>query len=460
MVITADLRIKAAAEFELRRRKKTFREYLEMVTPHYQWDPPHLVYSQEYLQMVADGESLKIIFLKPARHGKTTQNTVRFGSYYLYKNPSKKVILGAYNQEYANDLSVQTRQIYRDHMPNEQLKDTEKRWQTNRGGEFKCAGLRGGVTGKGGDLILLDDPVKDAETAYSKNQRDKMWRSYKMDFLTRLEPGGSMIITMTPWHHDGLVNRILNSPDGKNWIVVKMPALAGKNDILGRKEGEALWPERWPREELLKIKAAIGDDEFNALYQVNPVVLSGNLVKREWFVFKDKKDFPVRYDFIGQYWDPAVKKGENNDYYACATIGRANATNYLLNMFREKLTMPEFEDEVINQAVEYRPHYIGIEDSANGSPLIQKFALRNDLSVKPEPIPAKGEKEFRVRCITSNLRNEGLILPKDEYWTSDFLDEICLFPQGKNDDQVDAVTMGITNICGSGFSLDGLIGRK
>ena len=200
-------------------------------------------------------------------------------------------------------------------------------------------------------------------------------------------------------------------------------------------------------------------DEFNALYQVSPVVLSGNILKREWFVFKDKKDFPVRYDFIGQYWDPAVKKGENNDYYACATIGRANAKNYLLNMFRAKLTMPEFEDEVINQAVAFNPHYIGIEDSANGSPLVQKFALRTDLSVKPEAIPAKGEKEFRVRCITPNLRNEGLILPKDEYWTDDFLDEACLFPQGKNDDQVDAVTMGITDICGTGFNLDGLLGR-
>ena len=458
-MISHDLRIKATAEFELRRRKKTFRQYLEMVTPSYQWDAQHLVYSQEYLQRVADGEPLLIIFLKPARHGKTSQNTVRFGAYYLYKNPSKKVILGAYNQEFANDLSVQTRQIYRDHMPNEQLKDTEKRWQTNRNGEFKCAGLRGGVTGKGGDLILLDDPVKDAETAYSKKQRDKMWRSYKMDFRTRLQPGGSIILTMTPWHHDGLVNRILNSPDGKNWIVIRMPALAGKNDILGRKEGEALWPEPWPREEWLKIKAAIGDDEFNALYQVDPVVLSGNIVNRKWFHKEDTKEWPIQYDFVGQYWDPAVKKGQNNDYYVCATIAVYKNKKYLLNVFREKFTYPEFKDAFIEQALLYRPHFIGVEDTANGSPLIQEFADNHEISVQPEAIPVRGDKEYRLRSITAMLRNDGISVPADADWLDDFLDEICLFPQSPHDDQVDAFSMGMNNLRESGYNLAALIGK-
>lgn len=458
----SEIRLKAAAEFELRRRKKTFREWLEMMTPEFTWSPRHLVYAQEYLQRIADGESLKIMFLEPARHGKSEQNTIRFAAYYLYKNPTKKIILGAYNQEFANDFSVLSRQLYRQCMPNERTKNTQKIWYTSKGGYYKAAGLRGGVTGKGGDLILIDDPVKDAEVAYSKQQRDKMWRSYRMDFRTRLEPGGSIILTMTPWHHDGLVNRILNSDDAHNWIVVKMPALAGKNDLLGRKPGDALWPERWSREQLLEIKAAIGDDEFNALYQVSPVVLTGNIVQRDWFILdsiEEQKKWPIKFDFIGQYWDAAVKRGESNDYYCCVTIGVYNRKKYLLNVFREKMTYPQFKDEFIKLSTTYMPDAIKVEDKANGSPIIQEFADNHDIPVKPEAVEPKGDKEYRLRAITAELRNEGIHLQSDAYWIDDFIDEVCLFPQSPHDDQVDAFSMGMNDLKASGYNLYALIGR-
>lgn len=459
MVITDDLKIKAAAEFELRRRKKTFREWLEMVSPHYQWYPPHLVYSQQYLQRIADGESLQVMFLKPARHGKSVQNTEHFAAYYLYKNPHKRVLTGAYNQEFCNSFSLTSRRLYRSCMPDQSVKNTVMEWHTDKFGGYKAAGLDAGVTGRGGDLVILDDPVKNAETAYSKKKRDKMWRTYRMDFFSRIEPGGSIILTMTPWHHDGLANRILNSEDGKNWIVIRMPALARKNDILGRKEDEALWPERWPRKKLLQIKAAIGDDEFNALYQVDPVVLSGNIVNRKWFKKENTKEWPIQYDFIGQYWDPAVKKGQNNDYYVCTTIAVYKNKKYLLNVFREKLTYPEFKDAFIEQALLYRPHFIGVEDTANGSPIIQEFANNYEIPVQPEAIPVRGDKEYRLRAITAMLRNDGISVPADAYWLDDFLDEICLFPQSPHDDQVDAFSMGMNNLRESGYNLAALIGR-
>ncbi len=463
MVITDALKIKAAAEFELRRRKKTFREWLEMVSPHNVWDAPHLELAQPYLQRVADGEPLQIMFLEPARHGKSVQNTEHFAAYYLYKNPHKRVLTGAYNQEFCNSFSLTSRRLYRSCMPDQSVKNTVMEWHTDKFGGYKAAGLDAGVTGRGGDLVILDDPVKNAETAYSKKKRDKIWRTYRMDFFSRIEPGGSIILTMTPWHHDGLANRILNSEDGKNWIVIRIPALATEdNDIVGRKKGEALWPWRFTREKLLRIKAAIGDDEFNALYQVNPVILTGNIVKKIWFRLESKeeqKNWPIQYDHISQCWDPAAKKGQNNDYYACSTIGVYKNKKYLLNVFREKLTYPEFKDEVINQAETYNPDYLGIEDNSNGTPLIQEFSKNNTLRVTPEAIQPVGDKELRLRAITASLRNEGISVPADAYWLDDFLDEICLFPQSPHDDQVDAFSMNMTKLRESGYNLAALIGR-
>ena len=128
-------------------------------------------------------------------------------------------------------------------------------------------------------------------------------------------------------------------------------------------------------------------------------------------------------------------------------------------MFREKLTYPEFKDEVINQAETYNPDYIGIEDNANGTPLIQEFAESNTLRVKPEAITAIGDKELRLRAITADLRNEGISVPADAYWLDDFLDEICLFPQSPNDDQVDAFSMNMNKLRVGGYNMGALIGR-
>ena len=127
-------------------------------------------------------------------------------------------------------------------------------------------------------------------------------------------------------------------------------------------------------------------------------------------------------------------------------------------MFREKFTYPEFKDAFIEQALLYRPHFIGVEDTANGSPIIQEFADNHEIPVQPEAIPVRGDKEYRLRSITAMLRNDGISVPADADWLDDFLDEICLFPQSPHDDQVDAFSMGMNNLRESGYNLAALIG--
>lgn len=452
------LKLRVLADLELRRRKKSFTDWLKMVSPHNIWDVPHLEYIRHYIQRIVDGESLQVMILAPPRHGKSEQNTVHLAPYYLYKNPKKHVILGAYSQEFANGFSLRARKLYRECMPNESQKNAVMEWHTDKGGGLKAAGIRGGVTGRGGDLIILDDPIKNEEEAYSKKIRDKVWNEYRYSFFTRKEPGGSIILTMTPWHHDDLAGRILNSDDAKNWIVLKFPAIAEENDIINRKEGEALWPWRFPIDELLKIKSVIGD-KFNAMYQQNPVIVEGNIIKREWFVIQDDKDWPVRYDFTGQYWDTAHKKGQQNDYSACATLAKYRGRRYLIDMFKARLEFPELKDEVINRARIYKPDFIGIEDKASGQDLIPELSRTDELPVNPEPLPNRGDKIVRVNAITPMLRNDPIYLPKGAHWIDDFLDEICLFPQAPHDDQVDAFTHGMEHQREVGYSLEAIIGR-
>jgi len=452
-------RLKALAEFELRRRNKNFTEYLEMVSPNNQWNVPHLLTIRPYLERIANLEPLKVLVLAPPRHGKSEHNTRHFSSYFLYKNPTENVLLGGYNQEFANGLSLFARNLYRQSMPNESVKNSIMEWHTDRGGMLKAFGLQGGVTGRGGRLLNLDDPVKNRDQAYSKLIRDKVWNTYKVDLYTRLEPRGSIVLTMTHWHHDDLAGRLLNSKDGKNWIVLRFPALAEEDDILGRKKGEALWPERYSREDLLEIKEVVGD-EFGALYQQRAIIVAGNLIKREWFIVESSKNWPIKFDFIGQYWDTAQKTGQNNDYSVCTTLAKHRNIKYLLNVFRAKLESPDLEDAVIEQACIYKPHFIGIEDKSSGSGTIQALKRRNDLPVIPEALQANTDKILRVNTITASLRNNPVHIDENAHWKEDFLDEICLFPQAPHDDQVDAFTHGMEHQRETGYNLDAIIGKK
>lgn len=438
------------AELEYRRRTKTFNQFLKENTPQYDWDVKHLLYMQNYLQRIVDGEPMRILFLTPPQHGKTEQNTINFASYYLYKFPHEQIIVTGYNQRRANKYSRRIRQLC---MPNIDIAYERKavmEWVTEQNGGLQAVGVGGGVTGEGTKLIIMDDVIKSKEQADSPTWRDKIWDWYTTDVFSRLHPNGSIILTMTPWHQDDLAHRILDSEDGKNWVIVKLPAEAGENDPLGRAEGEALWPEFRPLEFLYDKKRTMGG-MYDALYQLEPVAAEGAMFKRSWW--RRYSVLPPYFDVIVSSWDTASKDNPQNDYTVGVLIGVNQNGMYILDRFKGRL---QFEDQ--KQVIKDKNRRWGveltlIEETANGCALIQSLEKEKYTDdgiegaikgIKPSNIADR--KVVEAWKIVPNLENGEIWLPEESDWVDDYISEFSIFPLGKHDDSVDATVQAVVHL--------------
>lgn len=280
--------VRARAEAELRRRKMLrentpFQEWLPQVTPKYVWSWAHLLLIFSALDDVVAGRIKRLMIFMPPRSGKSEAVTVRFPAWFIERDPTMRFIIAAYNVSLASKFSRKTQKIVKSRgltLDREAVDD----WSTTAEGGVRAVGVGSGVTGHGADGIMIDDPIKSREEAYSATYRERTWEWFKDDLFTRLEPDGFIILTLTRWHYDDLAGRILASDEGKNWAVIKLPALAEEGDPLGREEGEALCPDRFDEGALLAIKAVTGGD-FESLYQQNPTAAQGVIFKRAWWKF-------------------------------------------------------------------------------------------------------------------------------------------------------------------------------
>src|SRR5215204_3380925 len=306
---------KQAAERDAGRT--TFDDWLRADPSGLEWTARHHAFIWDHLQRVTDGICKRLMIFVPPRHGKSELVTVRYTAWRLVRDQRMNVVIGCYNQKLANRFSRKIKQITTGRVVRSHKRHAAEEWETAAGGSVKAVGVGSGITGFGGDLIILDDPVKSRAVANSLVFRDKTWDWYKDDIYTRLEPDAAVILIQTRWHDDDLAGRLLKEMDegGDQWEVVRLPALAeaatkdkGKRikdkagtdpsllpssfilhpssfscDPLGRGEGEPLWPERFDRERLLAIKRQLGAWSFAALYQQRPVPEGGTLFKREWF---------------------------------------------------------------------------------------------------------------------------------------------------------------------------------
>lgn len=432
-------RAKAKLKLRSRERLKTFDSFLQYTSPQLTWNLPHLVYMRQYLNRIINGEQLKIMFLIPPQHGKTTQNTIHFSACYLLKKPEHYIILASYSANKAANFSRKARGLYLQHreIP-KNFSAASNEWETGYGGVLKSTG-RTSVTGNPANLIIIDDPINGREEALSKNIRDKIWDWWDTDITSRLQDRTSIIFTMTRWHEDDLAGRLLKI-EKDDWIVVELPALAEDNDILGRKKDDALWEGVQSKERLLKLKK----DRplmFQALYQQKPSLEEGNIFKTDYWKFYDKP--PKKFIKIIQSWDTAYKTKEINDYSVGLTIGQAQDGYYILDMFRGKLEYPDLKKALINCAAQYKPTAILIEDCASGQSLVQDLK-KTILPIKP--IKADKAKEVRAHTIMDLIKTGKVFLPSGRIWIADFLEETMTFPNGAHDDIVDALTMGLNYI--------------
>jgi predicted phage terminase large subunit-like protein len=419
--------------------KLTFLEYLETISTKMTWNWQHLEYIRKHLEHLENNNYNRLMIFCPPRHGKTEMTTLHWPSYLLEKYPDKRIIVAAYNQLLANKFSRRIRRLTESRMYLSKDRTAVEEWETEQNGSLRAVGIGGGITGQGGDWIIIDDPIKSRLEANSKTYRDRVWEWYLDDLYTRLEPNAKIILIMTRWHHDDLAGRILASEEKEAWKVISLPAIAEENDQLGRQVGRALCSDRYNEKDLYRIKTVLGRN-FDALYQQRPSPESGSIFFKSHFQYYQPEDLP-KPEFVLQSWDTAFKTGEENDYTVGTTWHYAEKKILLVDRWKKKAPFSEVQAIIKLEAARHKPDVIVIEDKASGQSLIEEFKRDSNLPILP--FNPERDKISRAYAITPIIDNGQLYLPVHADWLDDFIETVITFPFGEFDDDVDSMTMAI-----------------
>lgn len=428
--------------------------WLRQTSPAFNWDWPHLRHVIAALDDVTAGRCDKLMVLLPPRHGKSQLVTIRYPLWRMLREPGLPVIVAAYNQALANKFSRVARKLAGDALSDDRAAVEE--WELANGSSLRAVGVGGGATGHGGKLIVIDDPVKGRKEADSPTYRQWAWDWYADDIYTRREPGGALVLIQTRWHRDDLAGRILRSSDGPNWRVVKLPAVAGENDPLGREPGAALCPERYPLSVLGRIRGTILDRGWYALYQQEPRAPGGAIFQSDWWQDRARYhvlDQALQSNVVARYISYDTAEGKSGDSGARTSILVGELTNdYRLLVRHVRIGRPAFP-ELAAQVPATAQHWnhdgrlrgVLIEDKSSGVQLLQTLsnAAPDWLRQLLIPIQPKVSKEIRGEQAAVWCRNGCVWLPEpcpEAGWLFDFETELFDFPTGEYMDQVDALT--------------------
>lgn len=416
---------------------KAFNDWLPIVTPAYNWQWAYLRHIRQELDRVTRGEIDRLILTVPPRHGKSEMVTVRYPAWVLEQDPDKRVIVGSYNQTLANKFSRKTRNIVRQRVVLSTERAAADDWEIENGGGYRAVGVGAGVTGMGADLIIIDDPVKNRAEANSQAYRDRVWDWYTDDLYTRLEPGGAIICIMTRWHEDDLAGRLLLSEDAASWHVVNLPALAEDDDLIGRKPGAALCPERYDENALARLKKVLGNS-FYALYQQRPTAPEGDFFKRQWFEIV--KAIPANCAFV-RYWDKAGTAGDG-DYTAGVLMARSQDDRFFVgDVVRGQWAATEREN-IIKQTAELdRQRYGHVvtwweQEPGSGGKESAEATSRNLAGFSGYFERVTGDKMTRAEPLAAQA-GAGNVKLLQGPWNAGYLSELTTFPNGLHDDQID-----------------------
>ena len=424
-----------------------FAVYAALTWPCFEF-PPHLKLLVEELERVERGESDRLMIYMPPRHGKSLLASTLFPAWYLGRKPEKSIIASSYGQELASDFGRRVRGIVSDPLhraifPNSIIRDDSNavhRFGLSAGGNYFAVGAGGPITGRGADLLLIDDPIKSREQAYSAAERRSLQSWYESVAYTRLQPSGAIVLVQTRWHEDDLAGWLLKEHASEAWRVVSLPALAETGDQLGRSEGAALWPQRFPLSGLERIRNAIGSAAWLSQYQQRPAPEGGAIFKRDWFKSYPTRERPVCSQTIISL-DTAFKTGESNDYSVIQVWGQT-ATGYaLIDQWRERREFGDLMRKAVALGDALSPNYVLIEDAASGQSLIQM--LRNETRLPILPVKPLGDKVARAHAVSPLVESGRVFLPDQASWLRELIDEVTSFPAAPHDDQVDAMTQAL-----------------
>lgn len=407
--------------------------------------PRHLEYLQNKLLDVVHGKIKRLIVNMPPRHGKSELITHYFPSWYLMNFPDKEIRIISANDTLAQNFGKKVRDTIRNvgthfGVTLDPASSAVNRFHIHkRKGAFSSVGIGGQITGFGADLLIIDDPIRNAEDAESLTFRDNIHEFYKSTAYTRLEPGGAIVIVMTRWHYDDLCGRILANTSEK-WEILNLPGICNSDDDpLGRNIGEALWPEKFDIKRLNEIKNELGSYWFSAMYQGIPIANEDQIIKPEYWK-KYNYDI-INPDFVFVSWDTAIKPEEKNDFTVASLWKVKNGNLYFDDLFRKKLDFPSTLALFETIRAKHKDIELDIiEDKASGSQLIQTIKAFTNHSIKA--IDPKTNKETRAHLATP-LFEAGKVHIRDTHWTDIVISECAEFPVGRYDDIVDSVTQAV-----------------
>ena len=405
----------------------------------------------EVLEAFEAGDAGRVIVTVPPRHGKSELGSVRGPGWTLGRNPERQIIAASYNQELASDFGRQVRNLvgtpeYQRVFPTELADDSasKTRWHTSKGGSYVAAGVGTAITGRGFERGIIDDPHKDRLEASSVVMQTRVWDWYKSTFYTRRAPGACILLMLTRWHEGDLAGRLLAEAKkgGDQWELLEMPALAEPGDMMGREVGEALWPERWTREELLSTKQAVGPLEWSALYQQRPTPETGSYFKKEWFSTYETLPRGCRFFLASDF---AVSSEQGADY----TVHQVWAVSptgdlFLVDMWRAQVEVDVGVDAALDLAAKYRVacwlNEKGVILKAIGPTIRSRMRERN-VHVPLEGYARTTDKATTAQGIRGRMSAGRVLFPEGAEWMPELMSEWLRFPQGVHDDTVDPAAL-------------------
>ena len=433
--------------------KNDFMSFVKYVWPDFIEGSHHKIMADKF-NKVARGELKRIIINMAPRHTKSEFSSYLLPAWMIGKNPKLKIIQATHTTELAVRFGRKAKHLidseeYQKIYPTKLREDSKAagRWETNEGGEYFAAGVGGSITGRGADLLIIDDPHSEQD-ALNVNALDRTWEWYTSGPRQRLQPGGIIVVVMTRWNMKDLTGRLINAQKetkADQWEVIEFPAILPNN--------KPVWPEYWKLEELESVKASLAIGKWNAQYQQNPTAEEGSIIKREWWNLWEK-DLPPLYHVIQSY-DTAFLKKETADFSAITTWGVFYPTEdsgpnlILLDVVKDRFEFPELRRVALEQYQYWKPESVIVEGKASGMPLT--FELRKQGIPVINYTPSRGnDKHARVNAVAP-LFESGQIWATDDKFTEEVIEECAAFPYGDHDDLVDSMTQAVMRFRQGGF---------
>ena len=399
----------------------------------------------------------RIIVNMPPRHTKSEFASYLLPAWLIGKNPELKIIQTTHTAELAVRFGRKVRNlmeldIYREIFPDVDLRADSKaagRWETGQGGEYFAAGVGGAITGRGADLLIIDDPHSEQD-ALSDSALENAYEWYTSGPRQRLQPGGSIVVVMTRWSLKDLTGKLIRSQANDvmsdQWDVVEFPAILPSDNVL--------WPEFWNKDELLKVKASLSVGKWNAQWQQSPTAEEGAIIKKEWWNKWEKESIPP-VSYIMQSYDTAFSKKETADYSAITTWGvfqpeEGGPDNIILmDAKRGRWDFPELKSQAMEEYDYWEPDMVLIEAKASGTPLTDELRIMGIPVVNYTP--SKGRDKHTRMHMVAPIFESGKVWAPERKFSEEVIEECAAFPNGEHDDFCDSMSMALIRYRKGGF---------